>query len=137
MSNLVVPDVGKKPRIQALLDAPNYKTVHLFKNNATVDHNTVLADLTEADFSGYASITLSGGTVQSLLDASRRAVTLWNMVSWTKSGATGNTIYGYYYKNNAGDLTGVEKWDSPETMTTDGQVLQFVPQDTEGSQFSN
>jgi hypothetical protein len=135
MSNLVIPDVGKKPRATQILAGTNYKTAHLFQNNATISHSTVLADLTEATFSGYASIILSGGTVQSSLDGTNRAVTLFNMVSWTKAGATGNTIYGYYYTDGSGNLTGVEKWDSPETMTTDGQVLQFVPQDTESSQF--
>lgn len=137
MSNVIIPDAGKKPRAAKILAGSNYNIVRLFKNNAVISHNTVLADLNEADFSGYAAIQLQNGTVQVALDASGRALTLFDMVTWQKNGATGNTIYGYYYTDGAGNLTAVEKWDLPVDMSVNLQVLQFVPQDTEGSQFLN
>src|SRR4051812_42892273 len=117
MSNLVIPDVGKKPRASVILAGANYKTVRLFKNNVTVAHTTVLADLVEADFSGYAGIVLSGGTVQTLLNASGFAVTLFDMVTWTVGSISSNTIYGYYYIDLSGNLTALEKWDLPVDMS--------------------
>lgn len=137
MSNLVIPDVSKKPRATILLAGTVHKKVHLFKNNATISHSTVLTDLTEANFSGYAAVNLSGGAVAASLDASGRAVISWDTVSWTKSGATGNTIYGYYLTDNADLLSGVEKWDNPIDMSTDGLQLAMTPKDTTASQFSN
>lgn len=137
MSNVIIPDVAKRPRIACLLAAGNYYSAHLFQNPVLVSHTTVLSDFSECDFSGYGVRVLSGGTVQTLLDSGGRAITLWDMISWTKAGSVGNIVYGYYYLNATGQLAAVERWDLPIDMTVDGQVLQFVPQDTEGSQFLN
>lgn len=137
MSNLIIPDVSKKPRAAAILAAGNWHFVRLFQNNAPISHNTVVTDLVEADFTGYAPIQPQNGTVQVSLDGQGRAVTLYDLVTWLKNGATGNLIYGYYYTNAGGGLMGLEKWDTPVDMTVNGQILQFVPQDTEGSQFLN
>lgn len=138
MSQLVIPDTGKKPIATVVLSGDVIHRVHLFKNAATVDHTLTLGGLTEADFSGYASIVLTGGAVQAALDASRRAVILWDFVSWTKSGVTANAnIYGYYYTDSGGALIGAELWDASEPMVTDGTVLGFTPMYTERSEFSN
>jgi hypothetical protein len=140
MSHLIVPDVAKLRRATAILTGTGtHYRMKLFKNNATVDHSTVLAGLTEANFSGYTAggIVLSGGAVSGALDGTGRAVTSYSFCTWTKSGATGNDIYGYWYEDAAGNLTGVEKFDASQPMQTDGAILQLSPQDTEASQFSN
>lgn len=140
MSHLVIPDGAKLRRANAILTGTGtHYRMKLFKNNATISHATVVGDLTQADFSGYTAggIILSGGAVSGSLDGAGRAVTTYDFCTWTKSGATGNDIYGYWYEDAAGNLTGVEKFDAAQPMQTDGAILQLAPQDTEASQYDN
>lgn len=137
MSVLVVPNVAK--RILQIyttgLGPPGTWTIKLFSNNATISAATVLSDLTEATFSGYAAINLSGLAVDASLDAFNRAVATWNPATWTKSGVTGNTIYGYYVIQPGPALMWAEKFDFPIPMTTDGAYLVITPRFTYTSQF--
>lgn len=104
-------------------------TAHLFKANITPSRSDTTATYTaggvEADFSGYAAIGITWGT--HVLVGDQRRIPSQSMV-WTKSGATANTIYGYYILNGAGDLVGAKRYDSSASMTTDGQqhTLQMV-----------
>lgn len=138
--SMVLPDIGKvnfaKYATRQTASANLY--CNLFQNNATITHSTVIGDLTPATFSGYAQVLMSGPVTSGTLDGSGRSVTQWDLITWTKSGVTGNTIYGYYVTDNAGALLWVEKfatgtWD----MNTDGNVLQMYPLLTDKSQFSN
>ena len=72
-------------------------TYHLFKNNETVDTDSVLADFTESDFGGYAAksavdeaepVNAGAGEVKSL----------GSELTWTKTGApeTVQQVYGVY-----------------------------------------
>lgn len=142
MSNLIVPDDAKIRLTKlatsiSLTGGPD--KYRLFQNNVTPDHNTTSATLTEATFSGYTSggVALSGGAVSGSLDGSGRAVATWNSITYTKSGATGNTIYGYYCVDSSGNLLWVERFDSPIAMTTDGSFITLVPKFTGMSQYSN
>lgn len=73
--------------------APAALHLHLFKSNTTVDTDTVLGDLTEADFAGYAVQTLSfpGGSFV----ASHIATNQADPATFTISAGTQN-IYGWY-----------------------------------------
>lgn len=140
MSNLVVPNLSKVYLTkQAALPAQNFypATIKLFQNNYIPVAGTVIGDLTEATFSGYAAQALAGGAVSGMLDASGRAVAQWNAVTFTKAGATGNTIYGYYVIDGSGNLLWAERFDSSIAMNTDGAFIQLTPKFTGMSQFSN
>jgi hypothetical protein len=140
VSNVIVPDVAK---IQHMKNALNIASTHypdklkLFKNSATLSHATVLSDLTEADFSGYSAYSLAGGAVAGALDGSGRAVASYTAHTFTKSGATGNTIYGYWVEDSTGALLWCELFDTPIPMTVDGAFIQITPKFTDASQFSN
>jgi hypothetical protein len=136
MSNLIVPDTAKK-NILTIFSGGITGVMKLFQNNITPAHNTVYADFTEATFSGYASQSLSGASVAGSLDSSGRGVVTWTALTWTKSGATGNTIYGYWVENSSGVLLWCERFDSPIVMTADGAFLTLTPKLTDMSQFSN
>lgn len=137
MSVSIIPDVAKRPILayQTGVAAPGAWTLILFSNNAVVSSLTVLSDLTTATFSGYSTPTLSGMTLDASLDAFGRAVVTWNPVTWTKSGATGNTIYGYAILQPGPALIQVEKFDIPIPMLTDGAYLVITPKVTYTSQF--
>jgi len=97
-----------------------------------------LAALTEATFTGYAPVVLSGGTVAPSVDAGGRAVLTWNQVSWTKNGGVGNQIYGYWVIDGPGALLFAERASTaPVRMASDGDSLLITPQLTDKSEFSN
>ena len=137
MSLLIIPNSGK--RIHLIYQTqygqtPNF-SIKLFQNNVTVSSITVLADLVEATFSGYSSPLLSGQVIEESLDGFSRAVSVWNPATWTKSGASANTIYGYYVCLPGPALMWVEKFDTPIPMTTDGAYLVITPRLTFTSQY--
>lgn len=137
MSVAIVPNIAKVNTLANLLGILTAypDRIHLFQNNATITASTVMSDLTLATFSGYAYITLSGRTLSVSLDAFNRAFCTWNAATWTKSGATGNTIYGYVVTDNSNNLMWVEKFDVPIPMTSDGAYLVVTPRTTYTSQF--
>ena len=139
--SLVVPNASKIAFMFRLADSSNPTvptTLKLFQNNYTPVAGSVIGDLTEATFSGYTAKTLTGLSVSGSLDSGNRAFATWTAVSWTKSGATGNNVYGYYVISAAGALLYLERFDgAPINMMTDGNVLGFTPVFTNKSQFSN
>jgi len=137
MSVLVIPNVAKTFHLSLQLGAStDYPvTLKLFNNDAPINASTTLAMLNTATFSGYSHGTLSGRSVAGSLDAFSRAYATWNPLTWTKSGATGNTIYGYWVINAAGDLLWCEKFDTAVPMSSDGAYLVITPRLTFTSQY--
>ncbi len=139
MSNLIVPNGSKKTLLEQTagiaVNVPAF--VRLFQNNYTPVAATVAGDLTEANFSGYAAAAPAGGAVAGALDAENRAVATWNSITFTKNGATGNTIYGYYVTEMTGLLLWVERFDASIAMTVDGAFITLIPKLTAKSQNSN
>lgn len=138
--SLIIPNVGKKNfnKLFSGETAAHTLFLKLFQNNYTPVATTDVGDFTEASFSGYVTKTLSNPVTQAALDANNRAVTLYDLVTWTKSGATGNSIYGYYVLDNGGGLVWCERFVTGAwSMTVDGTILQFYPTFTNRSQFSN
>lgn len=100
--------------------------LRLYKANITPAHGDVVGDYTpsEADFTGYASAI---PTWSSVTIASNRAQTTGSPISWTKNGATGNTIYGYFIRRPSGYLVGAKKFTSSIDMNDDGDNMTVQP----------
>jgi len=111
--------------------------VKLFKTLIVPGPGITVADLTEADFTGYLSQLLNNVSVAPALDAGARAVASWDAQTYTKLGATGNDIYGYWVENFSGDLIYFEQFDQIVPMQADGAQLVMNPKFTGRSQFSN
>lgn len=93
--------------ITAVWDADNV-VLRLYKNNVTppVDGD-VVGNYTEADFGGYASQVLSVFPASSWV--SPRATTTAAAQVFTATGASANTIYGYYVTDSGGLLVYAER----------------------------
>jgi hypothetical protein len=74
--------------------------LHLYKNDYTLIAASLLANLTEADFSGYAPQVVGGWTVAALL-AGHGSSNATDVVFTNSTGVVGNNIYGYYVTNPA------------------------------------
>jgi len=108
----------------------------LFKNNVTPTEDTVIGDLTKADFSGYAGEipfthwnAAAFSTPRSEADASD--------VVWTHNGGgTSNDIYGYYVVDETGALAWAERnAAAPITISANGQTYTVKPKFTRRSEF--
>ncbi len=139
MSNLIVPNASKIElmKIACGLQSNYASRIKLFSNNHVPGPTTVAGSLVEATFTGYSFISLSGVSVSGSLDMESRAVLSYSACTWTKSGATGNTIYGYWVSDAAGVLLWVERFDSTIPMVSDGAYLVITPAFTGMSQYAN
>ncbi len=100
--------------------------LRLYKSNITPAHGDVLGDYSasEADFSGYSAEMLSWSSVTI---GSNRAQSTGSPISWTKNGATGNTIYGYFLSQMGGSLIGARKFASAIDMNDDDDNMTVQP----------
>lgn len=119
--------------VDALLDGGS---LHLFKNDYTPINTTVLGDLTEANFDGYASITLSGWGAAAL-NGDNKAQVDHAIQTWTKTaGATSNTVYGIFVKTAGGSFLYAERNPAGGTLiNTTGQTFSYTPHFTFVSEF--
>lgn len=98
----------------------------LFQSDTTPTNDTVVGDLTEADFTGYASVTV---TVASWKKGQapdfREQITDSIMASFAQSGTTiTNTVYGWYLTDTAGtQLKAIGRFDSPVLFEHTGVTL--------------
>jgi hypothetical protein len=99
----------------------------LYKEPIEPTKATVIADLTPADFTGYAaSAAITWGTP--LTDTDGTAFVPGGMIEFAASGSTvANTIYGAYLTDGAGTiLLGVFRFDTPVSVGAVGQGV-LVP----------
>jgi len=98
-------------------------TLHLFQNDLVPDCATVLGDLTEADFTGYAEIELLNdedpqtcvGKLQGphTLPDETFAIYVDEQVFTASGTANPNTIYGAYITDDDGLLIAVKRFAEP------------------------
>lgn len=132
---ILCPDVGEAQALSDLLNGGTLEnwTLKLFKNDVTPAESDTAATYTVADFTDYANKTLnrtigtgawstpstSSGTTSSSYNSG-------SPQSWT-CGATGNTIYGYYYVGATSTvLILAERFGSSYSMVS-GTTLTLVP----------
>jgi len=90
-------------------NANGYK-MHLFQNNYTPLITSVASDFTECTFGGYSGgiylTSWSGGTIAFITP---RAFIYHADVVWTATGASTNSVYGYYVLDGSGVLRWAER----------------------------
>ncbi len=136
--SVIVPIVSEITILDDFLHIVDLK-LHLYKSNTTPISTTVLTDLTEADFVGYAAQTIvKTNWTTPTNDGAGRAISnnlLFNFAA--TSGATPNDIYGYYVTNTGSTIIyWCERFTgAPIPMSTTGATLSIVPVLTMKSEF--
>lgn len=104
-------------------------SVMLYKNNLAPDQDTVLADLEECDFGGYARVTaLAFGTPHN--GPTGAAETVGAEASFVAtSGTTPNTVYGWgLVKEGTPDvLIAAEAFADPVNIVKTGDGIAVIP----------
>jgi hypothetical protein len=133
MSTTIIPNEGEVIQAGFVRSALN-GSLKLFQNNVTPTKDTVLADLTEATFSGYAAIALATADFAAVTTVSDKAQLIANSFQTFahNGGGTNNTIYGYYFVQS-GKILFCEKFDTPFTMDGATKAIVFKPKLTYNS----
>lgn len=106
----------------------------LFVNDITPDQDTEYADLTEATFTGYSSVTVTRGDWTAAVIDSDVAVSTWGAAAttWTNTGSE-QTVYGYAMVTATSPVIRlIERFASPVVLATNG-ILGLLPRVTLGT----
>lgn len=119
----------------ALTATPTLK-LRLFSNNVSVGATTVLSDLTEASFAGYAPASPAWGA-PGLSGTTAQIIPSPTNVDFSYSGGSTATVYGAYLTDAAGTaLFGATTFATPFVFSTVVPVLKIYPVYTQKTEFT-
>jgi len=132
MNSVVIPNSEWNAILTELIASGNAwdgSKVHLFKTNVNPSPNMVIADLVEADFTGYAaSSAIVWGTPGYLPDGTAAVVGGGKTFTVGSTPSILNTIYGYYVTDSAGTvLLFARKFDAAVVLSAAGQFVIVLP----------
>ncbi len=127
---LLVPNGGEVDALEAIVNktAATDLVLRLFKSNTTPGETDVAGTYTEADFTGYSSITLTGASwVVTPGDPSSAAYAQQTFTSSADQAA--QSIYGYYMtRATTGLLAWAERFtDGPYPVSNNGDEIKVTP----------
>lgn len=127
--SLRFPDAGEVAALKAMLNHTSMGDVklHLYKNNVTIDEDTLIGDVTECDETGYAAVTLTGASWTVVTGAGNITTATYAEQTFTFTEAA--TVYGYYVTNNAETiLAWIEEFTSgPYVLPASGGNIAVIP----------
>lgn len=131
---IVMPSAGRIEALRRFLYAgPENLSLRLFKNDYTPVEASLTTDFTVADFTGYASQTLTASQSASTwavpTDSSGSANSIYGSspISWTA--ASDQTIYGWYLVGVTSGITYLaERYEEPQLLyAASSTVIRFTP----------
>lgn len=103
-NDIVLCDVGKVRLLTQKLDYLRALICHLYVNNYTPVHGSILTDFTEASFPGYSDQTLSDFSA-AYLNSFNQGETDTNAHIFTQTADdTLQEVYGWYATNSGGEV---------------------------------
>lgn len=102
-------------------------TVHLFTNTPTLQPTMQPGDFTEAVFTGYSPVTISGFIAPTFPANGQAQAYPTDVVTFTSTGTGTDTVNGYFIKDNAGFLVSAEYFPNPVPFTATGDTVSFLP----------
>lgn len=123
-----VPDVGENLALEMLVNktAAQNLVLKLFSSNTTPAESDVAGTYTEATFSGYTAITLTGASWGA---ASGGSIAYAQQTFTHNGGGTSNSIYGYFViQTTSGTLVYSERdGAAPFTLANNGDNVKITP----------
>lgn len=121
------PDVGENLALEMITNktAPQNLVLKLYKNNITPSDTDTAATYTEADFTGYSAITLTGAS----WGAASGGTIAYAQQTFTCSGPSSNSIYGYFVIQTTSTVLLYSERDAsaPFTVTVSGDAVKVTP----------
>lgn len=127
---LLVPNDGEEDALNYFVNkaSPQNLVLCLFKSNTTPAETDTTATYTEADFTGYASVTLTGASWTVTPGAPSSAA--YAQQTFTSSaGGQNQPVYGYFLKRvTSGKIAYAERFsDGPYTIVNNGDAIKVTP----------
>lgn len=130
---LVAPNVGVQEILRRALNysATGNVVLRLYSSNTTPGETDTTATYTEATFTGYSAITLTGAS-WTVTNADPAVASYAEQTFTSSAGSQNQAIYGYYVTNAAGTvLMWAERFtDGPYTIVNNGDAIKVTPQIT-------
>lgn len=125
---IVVPTTYQLLQLAAIKAAMlDLGTLHLFQNDITPTPLTVIGDLVEADFDGYAAVAITAFEAP-FLDPQNLATVYGILAMFQATGATTpNQIFGAYFVDVNTDLAFVYRFPQPIQIAAAGNAVPVVP----------
>jgi len=124
---LLLPNQGEGIALEALINktAPQNLVLRLYKSNTTPGETDTEATYTEADFTGYSALTLTGGS----WTTGTGTVSYAQQTFTSSAGSQNQDVYGYYLTQvTSGKLVWVERFsDGPYNIVNNGDEIKVTP----------
>lgn len=123
---LVAPNVGAAKALTAFLASNT--SLRLFKSNTTPAEGDTWATYTEADFTGYAAVTLTGGS-WSITTADPASAAYAQQTFTSTAGSQNQNVYGYaVLLSSDSTLLWAERFtDGPYNIANNGDNIKVTP----------
>ena len=122
------PDTGENLSLEMIVNktAPQNLVLKLFKNNITPSDTDTAATYTEATFTGYSAIPLTGASWNA---ASAGTITYSAQQTFTCTGASADSIYGYYVVQSSSGILLYSERDAsaPFAVSNSGDAVKLTP----------
>lgn len=116
--------------LEALVNktAPQTLVLKLFKSNTTPAEVHTEADYTEADFTGYASVALTGASWTASGSAPTQ-IAYAEQTFTSSAGSQNQNVYGYYVvQQTSGKLVWAERFSNgPYNIANSGDQIKVTP----------
>ena len=110
--------------------------LHLYTNNVTPDHDTILGDLVEAVFTGYAPITLHLADWVFQGVNAHQGFALAGPVGFLNSSGSDQSAFGYYFTDALSTfLIAAVRFNAAPIVKHDAQTFPVIPTWGDFSEF--
>ena len=128
---LLVPNAGEVIALEAFVNktAPLSQTLCLFQSNTTPAETDTTATYTEATWTGYAAINLTGATWGAASAGAPSSIAYAQQTFTSSAGSQSQANYGYFVKQQtSGTLMWAERFgDGPYTIVNNGDQIKVTP----------
>jgi len=107
----------------------------LYVNNFLPFRGMAIDDFTEASFPGYAPLSPVFPNV-AILNGDAQAQVSSDLLTWTASGASAQTAFGFFLYNVETVVIFAQRFDAPVNMSAPGTSLDLTIHITDVSQFN-
>jgi hypothetical protein len=122
------PDVGENLALEMIVNkaTPQNLVLKLFESNTTPAESDTAGTYTEATFTGYSAINLTGASWNA---ASGGSIAYGSQQTFTSSAVQSKSVYGYYViQVTSGTLLYSERdGAAPFSITQNGDTVKLTP----------
>lgn len=130
---LLVPNNGEGDALRYFVNrsAPQDLMLRLFKSNTTPGETDTAGTYTEADFTGYGALTLTGAS-WTVTEGAPGLAAYAQQVFTSSAGLQSQNVYGYYLAlATSGRIAYAERFaDGPYAIVNNGDQIKVTPQIT-------